>query len=70
MPAQPTLTPTSTLSKVILPSTGNVDDVASSLPYGIYTSNSFINGAADQVAFTFKKLGGDVLYIELNVGNV
>ena len=70
MPAQPTLTPTSTLSKVILPSTGNVDDVASSLPYGIYTSNSFINGAADQVAFTFKKLGGDVLDIELTVGNV
>jgi hypothetical protein len=70
MPSQPTLTPTSTLSKVILPSTGNVDDVVSSLPYGIYTSNAFLNGSSDQVAFTFKKLGGDVLDIELTVGNV
>ena len=70
MPSQPTLTPTSTLSKVILPSTGNVDDVVSSLPYGIYTSNAFLNGSSDQVAFTFKKLGGDVLDVELTVGNV
>ena len=33
-------------------------------------SDDFISGAADQVAFTYKMLGGDVLDIELMEGNV
>ena len=71
MPAQPTLTPTSQTSKSVLTSTGSASDVAALLPYGIYSdSEAFLNGASDQVAYTYKKLGGDVLYIELTTGNV
>lgn len=69
--AVPTLTPVSTLSAVILSSAGNPSDVALSLPFGIYsTSSDFISGAADQVAYVYKKLGGDILDIELTTGNV
>jgi len=70
MPAQPTLTPSSTSSKVILPATGTHADVVTALPYGIYTSDAFISGAVDQVAYTYRKLGGDVLDIEITAGNV
>ena len=70
MPAQPTLTPSSTSSKVILPATGTHTDVVAALPYGIYTSDAFISGAVDQVAYTYRKLGGDVLDIEITAGNV
>ncbi len=71
MPAQPTLRPESVSSKVILPATGTHSEVASSLPYGMYTSSvAFISGAVDQVAYTYRKLGGDVLDIELTKGNV
>tara|TARA_Y100000310_G_scaffold27531_1_gene26165 strand:+ start:52 stop:1395 length:1344 start_codon:yes stop_codon:yes gene_type:complete len=78
--AVPTLTPTSVISKIVLPITGNINNVDSSdnpLPFGIYTSqdiqenygtttvNNFKQGAIDQVAHTYKKLGGDVLEIEL-----
>jgi len=69
--ALPVLTPISQTSAVILPQTGTVTDVAGTLPYGIYsTSDSFLTGAADQVAYTYKMLGGDVLDIELTAGNV
>jgi hypothetical protein len=45
--------------------------VAATLPFGIYAnSTAFLSGAADQVAFTYKKLGGDVLDIELAQVNV
>jgi hypothetical protein len=65
------LSPSSTLSAVILPSTGSTSDVAATLPFGMYTGSAeFLNGAADQVAYTYKKLGGDVVDIELTVGNV
>ncbi len=65
------LSPSSTLSAVILPSTGSTGDVATTLPFGMYTGSAeFLNGAADQVAYTYKKLGGDVVDIELTVGNV
>jgi hypothetical protein len=70
MPAQPTLTPSSTSSKVILPATGTHSDVVTALPYGIYSSDAFVSGAVDQVAYTYRKLGGDVLDIELTEGNV
>ncbi len=69
--AQPTLTPSSVVSKVILPATGTTTDVAGTLPYGIYSSSeNFLSGAAEQVAYVHKKLGGDVLDIELTSGNV
>ena len=73
----PTLRPASTSSKSILPETGSHGNVNKSLPYKIYSLNSsvlysrnFISGAVDQVAHTYKKLGGDVLDIELSDGNV
>jgi len=68
--ALPTLTPASQMSKAILPITGAAADVAATLPLGIYTSNAFLSGAADQVAYTYKKLGGDVLDIEMLASNV
>ena len=69
--AIPTLTPKSTTSKVTLTSTGSTGDVVSALPYGIYSSNvNFVSGASDQVAYVFKKLGGDILDIELTNGNI
>jgi len=69
--AVPTLTPASTLSAVVLPSAGNLADVPSALPFGIYSNSAaFISGAADEVAYVYKKLGGDVLDIELTTGNV
>ena len=74
----PTLTPSSTSSKVILPITGNTDNVnapSNPLPFGIYMGmpgdyQAFASGAADQVSFVYKKLGGDVLDIELTEHNV
>ena len=69
--ALPTLTPTSTTSAIILPKTGSTSNVAAALPLGVYSSSTqFISGAAAQVAFTFKRLGGDVLDIELTEENV
>lgn len=73
----PTLTPASTLSAIVLPVTGNLSNVNSAVPYKIYSNESapmysgeFISGAVDQVSFVYKKLGGDVLDIELTEGNV
>ncbi|MBI79870.1 MAG: hypothetical protein CMQ51_05560 [Gammaproteobacteria bacterium] len=67
----PNLRPESQTSQVILPSTGTVGDVAATLPYGIYKdSTDFLSGAAEQVAYVYKKLGGDVLDIEIKADNV
>jgi len=69
--AIPTLSPASTTNSNVLPITGSPGNVAATLPFGIYAASSpFLSGAADQVAFTFKKLGGDVLDVELAEGNV
>ena len=68
--AVPTLTPTSTVSAIALPSTGSETEVLDSLPIGVYTGDQFISGAVDQVAYTYRKLGGDVLDIELTTRNV
>jgi len=68
--AIPNLNPASTSNANILPVTGSPSSVMTTLPFGIYTSAPFLSGAADQVAFTYKKLGGDVLDIELAEGNV
>ena len=74
--AYPTLTPASTTSASKLPVTGNIDNVNASdnpLPYGIYVDKAsshhaiagFLTGAVDQVAYVYRKLGGDVLDIEI-----
>ena len=71
----PTFSPASKMSKVILPITGNIANVTSTnLPFGVYVSSDYWNseqiaayktGSIEQVAFVYKKLGGDVLDIEL-----
>ena len=73
--AVPTLTPASQTSAIVLPVTGtylNVNSATNPLPFGIYTgpagsqtSTDFVSGAVDQVAYVYKKLGGDVLDIEI-----
>jgi hypothetical protein len=70
------LTPKSTTSAIILPATGNLadgsgDDVKDGVVFGMYTgSYDFISGASDQVSYVYRKLGGDVVDIELTVSNV
>ena len=73
----PTLTPASTLSAIVLPVTGATDNVNTAVPYKIYSdetsplySSEFISGAVDQVSYVYKKLGGDVLDLEITEGNV
>jgi len=69
--SKPTLTPAQQTSIIVLPVTGTADDVSSALPLGVYASEtSFISGAVDQVAYTYKKLGGDVLDIEIKAETV
>ena len=65
------LQPLSETSAIILSSTGSADDVSSAVPFGIYTgSDEFLTGASKQVNYVFKKLGGDVVDIELTNDNV
>jgi hypothetical protein len=65
------LSPKSQTSTIILTSTGAAGDVAAAVPYGVYTgSTDFLSGAALQVNYVFKKLGGDVVDIELTPSNV
>ena len=68
----PDLTPTSTQSAIVLPETSSDSDaeITSSLAVGYYTGATFIAGAKSQVAYTYKRLGGDVLDIELTAKNV
>ena len=77
--AIPTLTPASTTSAIALSVTGSTSAVTTSLPFGTYSStdywstdeiNLFISGAADQVGFVYKKLGGDVLNVEITDAQV
>tara|TARA_R110000824_G_scaffold52854_7_gene146705 strand:+ start:137 stop:1408 length:1272 start_codon:yes stop_codon:yes gene_type:complete len=69
--AIPNLQPASTSNTNILPVTGSTANVGATLPFGIYAASAaFVSGASDQVAYTYKKLGGDVLDIELAEGNV
>ena len=69
MPTQ--ISPKSQTSTIILTSTGSADLVAAAVPYGIYTASSdFLSGAALQVNYVYKKLGGDVVDIELTPSNV
>jgi len=64
------LQPVSQLSALVLPSTGTHADVTDALAYNIYSSNAFISGAVDQVAYVYNKLGGNVLDLELQPKNV
>ena len=77
--AYPTLTPDSQTSAIRLPITGTLAtaETAESYPFGVYVKTSsamydanFASGALEQVAYTYKKLGGDVLDIELTEENV
>ena len=81
--SRPTLSPVSTTSAVTLTSTGSVELTGngagnpSHYPFGLYVEadsvlydTNFSKGASDQVAYTYKKLGGDVLDIELTPGNI
>jgi hypothetical protein len=71
----PVLSPVSQMSKVILPAVGSISNINSSnLPFGVYLSEEywtpeqikmFKTGAVEQVSYTYKKLGGDVLDIEM-----
>jgi hypothetical protein len=64
------LQPASTLSATVLPATGSPGDVQTTLAYNIYTTDAFYSGAADQVAYTYNKLGGNVLDLEITPSNV
>ena len=65
------LNPISTTSAVVLTSTGSSTDVSGACPFGVYTASvAFLSGATDQVAYVYKKLGGDVLDIEIKAANV
>jgi len=74
----PTLTPTSTTNAIVLPATASFNgatpensEVSYACPIGFYSgSTAFVSGAVAQVAYTYKKLGGDVLDIELTSGSV
>tara|TARA_R110002020_G_scaffold9035_12_gene36204 strand:- start:6346 stop:7617 length:1272 start_codon:yes stop_codon:yes gene_type:complete len=65
------LSPKSQTSPIVLTSTGSAALVAAGCPFGIYTGSAdFLSGASLQVAYTYKKLGGDVVDIELTPANV
>jgi hypothetical protein len=65
------LNPLATTSAIVLTSTGSTDLVTGSLPFGVYNSSvQFISGASSQVAYVYKKLGGDVVDVELTPANV
>jgi len=75
MPIQ-NLTPTATTSKITLPSsveTGLTAEahIKAACSIGVYTGSvGFLTGAAAQVAYTYKKLGGDILDLEITSGSV
>lgn len=73
----PELDPKQTTPAIVLPRTGSHNNVSNSLPFGVYGevsspqySEAFVSGAVDQVSFTYKRLGGDVIDIELTEENV
>ncbi len=81
--AYPSYSPVSKTNVVILTSTGSTITTGngagnvSLYPFGMYVDpasalydTNFISGASDQVAYVYKKLGGDVLDLEITPGNV
>lgn len=68
--ALPILYPSAITSSVVLPSSSLPSEVVN-LPFTIYTNDQyFLSGAADQVAYVYHKLGGDVLDVELTKAQV
>jgi len=72
--ATPTLTPSSQTSAVVLPATGSYAAASASVnyPYGLYVDSSsqlydtnFVTGAVEQVTYIYRKLGGEVLDLEV-----
>jgi len=68
----PELTPISNSSKAILTSTGSHSAVNAACPLKLYSETSsplystdFITGAVEQVTYTYRKLGGDTLDLEI-----
>jgi len=79
--AVPTLTPSRQTSAIVLPTGSSPVDVENNteLPFQIYSDSStpsamfsqyFCTGAADQVSYLYKKLGGDILDLEITTGSV
>lgn len=72
--ATPTLTPASTTTTVRLSASATAAEASTaSYPFNISeykTDQYFLTGAAEQVAYVYKMLGGDVLDIELTNQNV
>ena len=77
--ATPALRPSSQTSAIVLSSGSSPSEVRNntSLPFQLYSKTSsnmfsryFCTGAADQVSYVFKKLGGDVLDVEITSGSV
>jgi hypothetical protein len=65
------LSPRSKTSAIVLSRTGSASSVSAAVPFGMYTGSvDFLTGAALQVNYTYKKLGGDVVDIELTDSNV
>jgi len=74
-----TLTPSSETSSAVLPATGTLTkaQTSSNYPFAIYSDSTgelydanFISGTVEQVSYTYRKLGGDVLDIEITEQNV
>ena len=68
--ALPTLTPKSRTSVSVLPVTGTASNVVGALATGAYKTDYFISGALSQVTYVYRKLGGDILDIEIKEENV
>ncbi len=68
--AAPVLTPKQNASVSVLPVTGTASNVISALATSAYNSEDFISGALDQVTYTYRKLGGDVLDLEIKEESV
>ena len=71
------LTPSSDISTVILPSSGLTTDVLAGVSFGVYAdpaaplySEDYLSGSVDQVAYTYNKMVGNALNIELEASNV
>jgi hypothetical protein len=68
--AAPVLTPKSNSSVSVLPVTGTYSLVTASLATSAYATDDFVTGAVDQVKYTYRKLGGDVLDLEIKEESV
>lgn len=69
MTAHPGIVPASKIGRIVLPQYATVAEVnteANPLPLGVYADDpTFLQGCADQVAYVYANLGGDVMDIEL-----